>query len=43
VGEGSHWPLVPLAACMVTLLVFGVTLPTPLETLLRQIVEIVGS
>ena len=43
VGEGIHWPLVPLAACMAALLVLGVALPTPLETLLRQIVEIVGS
>src|SRR5262249_16089696 len=40
VGEGIHWPLVPLAACMAALLVLGVALPTPLETLLRQIVEI---
>src|SRR5215831_6493982 len=43
VGEGSHWSLIPLAACMAALLLLGVTLPTPLETLLRQIVEIVGS
>src|SRR5262247_1267716 len=43
VGEGSHWPLVPLAACIAALLVLGVALPTPLATLLRQIVEIVGS
>jgi len=41
-GEGNRWPLVPLAACVVALLVLGVTLPAPLETLLRQIVEIVG-
>lgn len=43
VGEGSHWSLIPLAACIAALLVLGVTLPSPLETLLRQIVEIVGS
>jgi len=43
VGEGSHWSLIPLAACIAALLVLGVALPTPLATLLRQIVEIVGS
>lgn len=43
VGEGSRWALVPLAACVAALLVLGVTLPPPLEALLRQIVEIVGS
>ena len=43
VGEESYWPLVPLAACMAALVVLGITLPTPLETLLRQIVEIVRS
>jgi hydrogenase-4 component F len=43
VGEGSRWPLVPLAACVAALLILGVTLPSPLETLLRQIVEIIRS
>src|SRR6185503_6752312 len=36
VGEGSRWPLVPLAICVTALLVLGVTLPPPLQTLLRQ-------
>jgi hydrogenase-4 component F len=41
-GEGSLWPLVPLCLCVAALIVLGVALPAPLETLLRQIVEIVG-
>ena len=42
VGEGSPWPLVPLGVCMVALVVLGLTLPAPLDTLLQQIVEIAG-
>ena len=42
VGEGSRWPLVPLGVCVAALLVLGITLPPPLQTVLRQIVEIVG-
>jgi hydrogenase-4 component F len=41
VGERDRWPLVPLGACVMALVVLGVTLPTPLQALLRQIVEIV--
>ena len=41
VGERDLWPLVPLGACVMVLVVLGVTLPTPLQALLRQIVEIV--
>lgn len=42
VGERDRWALVPLAVCLAALAVLGVTLPPPLETLLHQIVEIVG-
>jgi hydrogenase-4 component F len=42
VGEGSAWPLVPLGACVGILVVLGLTLPAPLQTLLGQIVEIAG-
>jgi hydrogenase-4 component F len=42
VGEGSAWPLVPLGMCMAALVVLGLTLPAPLQTLLERIVEIVG-
>jgi hydrogenase-4 component F len=42
VGEGSAWPLVPLGACMAALVVLGLTLPAPLQTLLDRIVEIAG-
>ena len=42
VGEGSAWPLIPLGACVVALVVLGLTLPAPLEVLLTRIVEIVG-
>lgn len=41
-GEGSLWPLVPLGVCMAALVVLGLTLPAPLETLLQRIVEIAG-
>jgi hypothetical protein len=41
VGEKDRWPLVPLGVCVTALVVLGVTLPTPLQALLRQIVEIV--
>ena len=42
VGERNLWPLVPLGACGVSLVVLGVMLPAPLQTLLREIVEIIG-
>jgi hydrogenase-4 component F len=42
VGEGNRWPLVPLVMCMAALVVLGLTLPAPLDTLLQQIVEIAG-
>jgi hydrogenase-4 component F len=42
VGEGSAWPLIPLGACVVALVVLGLTLPAPVEVLLTRIVEIVG-
>ena len=41
-GEGNRWPLVPLGVCVTALLVLGILLPPPLQTLLRQIVAIVG-
>jgi hydrogenase-4 component F len=41
VGEEDRWRLVPLGACLVALVVLGVTLPASLQALLRQIVEIV--
>ncbi len=40
-GERDLWPLVPLGACVATLVLLGVVLPAPLQGLLRQIVEIV--
>jgi hydrogenase-4 component F len=40
-GESSRWPLVPLGVCMTALVVLGLTLPAPLQTLLHRIVEIV--
>ncbi|MBI3637215.1 MAG: hydrogenase 4 subunit F [Candidatus Rokubacteria bacterium] len=42
VGEGRAWPLVPLGACVAFLVVLGLTLPAPLQTLLERIVEIAG-
>jgi hydrogenase-4 component F len=42
VGEASALPLVPLGACVAALALLGITLPAPLEALLRRIVEIVG-
>jgi len=40
-GEDRLWPLIPRGLCATTLVVLGITLPAPLETLLRQIVAIV--
>jgi hypothetical protein len=34
---------VPLGLCVVALVVLGLTLPAPLQTLLARIVEIAGS
>jgi hydrogenase-4 component F len=42
VGEGSPWPLIPLGVCVTALLVLGAMLPAPVQTLLSQIVEIIG-
>jgi hydrogenase-4 component F len=42
VGERPAWPLLPLGVCLTTLVVLGITLPTPLQTLLDRIVEVVG-
>jgi hydrogenase-4 component F len=42
VGEGSAWPLIPLGLCVTALVVLGLTLPAPLQTLLERIVEIAG-
>ena len=42
VGERPAWPLLPLGVCLTTLVVLGITLPTPLRTLLDRIVEVVG-
>jgi hydrogenase-4 component F len=41
-GEASAWPLVPLGVCVTALVVLGLALPAPLETLLQQIVDIAG-
>src|SRR6266852_4953331 len=35
VGEANRWPLVPLGVCVTALLVLGILLPPPLQTLLR--------
>jgi hydrogenase-4 component F len=42
VGERDVWPLIPLGACVVGLVVLGLTLPSPLRVLLSRIVEIAG-
>jgi hydrogenase-4 component F len=42
VGEGNAWPLVPLGLCLVALVVLGLTLPAPVQTLLDRTVEIAG-
>jgi len=42
VGERPAWPLLPLGVCLTTLVVLGITLPTPLQTLLDRIVEVIG-
>ena len=39
VGESRHWGLVPLALCAVILVVLGLTVPGPLESLLMRVVE----
>ena len=41
-GEGTVWPLIPLGVCAAALIVLGLALPAPLQTLLEQIVEISG-
>ena len=42
VGEKNIWPLVLLSLNVAVLVALGLTLPTPLETLLNQIVRIVS-
>jgi hydrogenase-4 component F len=42
VGESDRWPLLPLGACVVGMVVLGLTLPGPVEGLLSRIVEIAG-
>jgi len=42
IGEGSRWPLVPLGVCVAGLVVLGLTLPEPVESLLWRIAEIAG-
>ena len=40
VGESRRWGLVPLGLCAVILVVLGLTVPRPLESLLARVVEI---
>ncbi len=40
-GETERWALVPLAVCVLVLLVLGLVLPDPLEILLQDIVTMV--
>jgi hydrogenase-4 component F len=40
IGETRRWGLVPLALCIVVLVVLGLTLPPPLQGLLTRITEI---
>jgi hydrogenase-4 component F len=42
VGETSRWRIAPMMLSVAALLVLGLTLPAPLETLLNQIVRIVS-
>jgi hydrogenase-4 component F len=42
IGEVSGWRIAPLFLGVAVLVTLGLTLPTPLETLLNQIVEIVA-
>jgi hydrogenase-4 component F len=42
VGEGSRWALLPLAGCAAALTVLGLTVPSPVESLLLRIAEIVA-
>jgi hydrogenase-4 component F len=41
-GEGSPWPLVPLALCVGALVVLGLAVPPPLMALLGRVTEILG-
>jgi hydrogenase-4 component F len=41
-GERASWNFVPLALCLGSLLVLGLTVPPPLASLLGRIAEIVG-
>jgi hydrogenase-4 component F len=41
-GEHNRWALVPLSACVLLLLALGLTVPGPVERLLKQIGEIAG-
>jgi hydrogenase-4 component F len=42
VGESRRWGLVPLGLCAAILVVLGLTVPRPLESLLTRVVEIVA-
>jgi hydrogenase-4 component F len=42
VGETAGWRVAPMLLGLLVLVVLGVTLPAPLETLLNQIVRIVS-
>jgi hydrogenase-4 component F len=41
-GETRRWRIAPMMLCPVVLVVLGLTLPAPLETLLNQIVRIIS-
>jgi hypothetical protein len=40
-GEGGRWRMAPLFVSVCVLVVLGLTLPAPLETLLNQVVKVV--
>ena len=42
VGERHPWSLAPLGLCVMALVILGLTLPQPVEDLLKRIVEIAG-
>lgn len=41
VGEPTRWPLLPLGACLIALIVLGLTVPAPVADLLTRIAAIV--
>jgi hydrogenase-4 component F len=40
IGEGARWALLPLGVCAIMLVMLGLAIPSPLQTLLDRIVEI---